>query len=124
MQLRFARFALAALPFMLPAAAHAQGGFVESPAAQAKAQDIIVTAAEIRTLRDDTKVVLRGSILRKLGDEKYAFRDQSGEIVLEIDDDLWHGQTVTAQDTVEIRGEVDRDWGDSLEVEADSIKKL
>jgi len=124
MQFHFTRFALAALPFILPAAANAQGGFVESPAMQTKAQNVVATAAEVKTLRDDAKVVLRGNILRKLGDEKYAFRDQSGEIVLEIDDDLWRGQTVTAQDTVEIRGEVDRDWGNSIEVEADSIKKL
>ncbi|MDR2787381.1 MAG: NirD/YgiW/YdeI family stress tolerance protein [Candidatus Accumulibacter sp.] len=61
---------------------------------------------------------------RGLGDEKYFFRDASGEIVVEIDDDLWRRQTVEAKDAIEIRGEVDRDWAVSVEIEADSLQKL
>jgi uncharacterized protein YdeI (BOF family) len=34
------------------------------------------------------------------------------------------GQQVEAKDTVEIRGELDRDWAVSVEIEADSLTKL
>jgi uncharacterized protein (TIGR00156 family) len=97
----------------------AQGGFV-GPSATPEAK----TVAEARSLPDDARVALQGNIVRSLGDEKYLFRDKSGEIVVEIDDDLWRGQTVEPRDSVEIRGEIDRDWGISVEIEADQIKKL
>jgi uncharacterized protein (TIGR00156 family) len=101
------------------AAAFAQGGFV-GPSATSEAG----TVAEARSLPDDARVALRGNIVRGLGDEKYLFRDKSGEIVVEIDDELWRGQTVAPTDSVEIRGEIDRDWGISVEIEADQIRKL
>ncbi|MDR0716757.1 MAG: NirD/YgiW/YdeI family stress tolerance protein [Azoarcus sp.] len=105
--------------FALSAAAFAQGGFV-GPSAVPEAK----TVSEAKSLPDDAKVTLRGNIVRGLGDEKYLFRDATGEIVVEIDDDLWRGRTVEAKDTVEIRGEVDRDWTVSVEIEAGSIQKL
>jgi uncharacterized protein (TIGR00156 family) len=105
--------------FFLSATAFAQGGFV-GPSAAPEA----TTIAEARSLPDDAQVALRGNIVRALGDEKYLFRDKSGEIVVEIDDELWRGQTVAPTDSVEIRGEIDRDWGISVEIEADQIRKL
>lgn len=100
-----------------------QGGFVEQGATQTS----VITVMDAKNLRDDTRVVLRGNIVRSLGDEKYAFRDASGEITVEIDDDIWHGQMVSPKDPVEIRGEIDRDFrlsGDSIEIEVDQIRKL
>lgn len=100
-----------------------QGGFVE----QGTTQTSVITVMDAKNLRDDTRVVLRGNIVRSLGDEKYAFRDASGEITVEIDDDIWHGQMVSPKDPVEIRGEIDRDFrlsGDSVEIEVDQIRKL
>jgi len=80
------------------------------------------TAAEARQMRDDTKVRLRGSIINHLGGEKYTFQDNTGTIVVEIDHDEWGGQTITPDDTVEIYGEIDRDWN-SVEVEVDRLVK-
>ncbi|MDR2259593.1 MAG: NirD/YgiW/YdeI family stress tolerance protein [Azoarcus sp.] len=105
--------------FALSATASAQGGFV-GPSAVPEAK----TVGEAKSLPDDAKVSLRGNIVRGLGDEKYLFQDATGKIVVEIDDDLWRGQTVEAKDTVEIRGEVDRDWAISVEIEANSLQKL
>ena len=93
-----------------------QGGF--SGPGQA-----IGTAAEARQMRDDTKVHLRGSIVNHLGGEKYTFQDSTGTIVVEIDHDRWGGQTITPNDTVEIFGELDRDWN-SVEVEVDRLVKI
>ncbi|MDR2193180.1 MAG: NirD/YgiW/YdeI family stress tolerance protein [Treponema sp.] len=68
----------------------------------------VVTVAEAKTLRDDYPVIVRGKIERYLGDEKYVFADDTGTIIIEIDDRLWRGISVDQNDTVEILGEVDR----------------
>jgi uncharacterized protein (TIGR00156 family) len=83
----------------------------------------IVTVEAAKSFRDDYPVVLRGRIARFLGDEKYLFADETGNIVVEIDDRLWRGLSVDQNETVEITGEVDRGIG-KIEIEASSIKKL
>ncbi|MDR2031850.1 MAG: NirD/YgiW/YdeI family stress tolerance protein [Azoarcus sp.] len=105
--------------FALSNVVFAQGGFV-GPSAFPEAK----TVAEAKNLSDDARVTLRGNIVRMLGDEKYLFRDDTGEIIVEIDKKLWRDQTVEPKDKVEIRGEIDRDWGASVEIEADALKKL
>jgi uncharacterized protein (TIGR00156 family) len=47
----------------------------------------ISTAAEAKNLKDDAPVALRGNIVRHLGKDKYEFKDASGTITVEIDDD-------------------------------------
>ena len=82
-----------------------------------------VTAKEAATMRDDAHVVLRGNIVQHLGKDKYLFKDESGTIRIEIDNDVWQGQTITPGDRVEIQGEVDKDWN-SVEVEVGRIVKI
>jgi uncharacterized protein (TIGR00156 family) len=82
-----------------------------------------VTVDAAKGLKDDYPVVLRGRIERFLGDEKYLFTDETGSIVVEIDNRLWRGISVDQNDTVEITGEVDRGFT-KTEIEAGSIKKL
>ncbi|MDR2588050.1 MAG: NirD/YgiW/YdeI family stress tolerance protein [Spirochaetales bacterium] len=82
-----------------------------------------VTTAEAKTLRDDAKVVLQGKIIRSLGDEKYTFRDSAGEIIVEIDRDVWRGLSVSENDAVEIRGEIEKE-GPRTEIDVKSIKKI
>ena len=79
-----------------------------------------VTAKQARGMRDDTPVALKGYIIKSLGGEKYLFQDESGTITLDIDDKRWAGQTVGAEDMVEIHGKIDKDWAD-LEIE---VKRL
>lgn len=67
------------------------------------------TVAEAKQMRDDSKVTLEGYIVKQLGPEHYTFRDDTGEIEVEIDDDEWRGQTVGPETKVRIDGEVDRD---------------
>ncbi|MDR2141810.1 MAG: YgiW/YdeI family stress tolerance OB fold protein [Deltaproteobacteria bacterium] len=79
-----------------------------------------VTVEAARQLRDDAFVILRGNIIRHLGKDKYIFRDSTGDITVDIDQDKWLGQTVTPETSVEIKGEIDKDWN-SVEVEVDQI---
>jgi uncharacterized protein (TIGR00156 family) len=79
------------------------------------------TVAEVKQLQDDSKVTLEGYIVKQLGPEHYTFRDDTGEIEVEIDDDEWRGQTVGPEMKIRIDGEVDRD-STSVSVDVERLK--
>lgn len=93
-----------------------QGGYTGPGAA-------VITVAEARELRDDSPVILQGKIERFLGDEKYLFSDDTAVITIEIDNRIWGTLSVNQNDTVEITGEIDKDFRE-LEIEVRSIKKI
>jgi uncharacterized protein (TIGR00156 family) len=82
-----------------------------------------VTVKDIATMRDDAKVVLHGNIVQRLDRDKYLFRDVTGAIRVEIDDDKWKGRTIASTDMVEIYGEVDRSRN-NVEIDVDRIVTL
>lgn len=81
-----------------------------------------VTVADAMHLSDDTPVIMTGYIEKALGGEKYQFKDNTGTIIIKVDDKDWHGVTVNEQDLVEICGEVDKDFMD-IKIDVDSITK-
>ncbi|UOO82156.1 NirD/YgiW/YdeI family stress tolerance protein [Uruburuella testudinis] len=93
-------------------------------AAAQNQQGAAQTVAAAKKLADDHKVVLEGSIVKKTGHEHYEFRDASGSVTVEIDDDDWRGLSVTAADKVRIEGEVEHKRGGQVEIEVDRIVKL
>jgi len=102
---------------------YAQGGFTGSGnSANERGQGQTVTVQAAKGLQDDTKVTLQGNIIRSLGDEKYTFRDATGEITIEIDNKIWKGVTVSENDKVDIFGEVEVKRN-SVEIDVKSIAK-
>ena len=95
--------------------AAAKGGFVGPDVAS-------TTVEQAKSLRDDAWVTLEGNIVRKMGKERYEFRDSSGTINVEIDDHVWNGATITPNDKVRIEGEVDKDWN-SVEIDVKKVTK-
>ncbi len=93
-----------------------KGGFVEETIS-------IVSVADAKNMKDDAYVVLQGTIQQNLGDENYLFKDDSGTVVIEIDDDDWNGVTVGPQDVVIIKGQVDKGWT-NVEIDVDEISKV
>ncbi|WP_034280550.1 NirD/YgiW/YdeI family stress tolerance protein [Alkanindiges illinoisensis] len=93
-------------------------------AALTATQIATVTVAQAKTLKDDSKVVLNGQILRAMGDEKYEFKDASGTIVVDIDDEKWNGQPVDSSVKVTLVGEVDHDRfpKKTVEVDVDEVR--
>ena len=71
----------------------------------------------------NTWVTLRGNIVERISDDLYVFKDASGTINVDIDHKRWNGVTVTPKDTVEIQGEVDKDWN-SVEIDVKQIRKV
>ena len=73
---------------------------------------------------DDTMVTLKGNIIRQVAHEKYEFKDSTGVIIVEIDDDKWYGLSVGPNDVVEIYGEVDSEIYRKNEIDVKFIKKV
>ncbi|HIE8647403.1 TPA: YgiW/YdeI family stress tolerance OB fold protein [Klebsiella variicola subsp. variicola] len=118
----------------MPVLAAEQGGFTGpssttqvSSTAQAGGftgpSGAVTTVANAKSLRDDTWVTLRGKITERISDDLYKFHDASGVINVDIDHKRWNGVTVGPQDTVEIQGEVDKDWN-SVEIDVKQIRKI
>ena len=94
------------------------GGGFQGPGVQPS------TVAQALEMRDDSAVVLNGQIEKSLGNEKYLFKDATGSITVEIDNDDWRGLNVTPQDTVTIQGEIDKDlFKTEVDVDTISLKK-
>lgn len=69
----------------------------------------VSTVAAALDAADDTPVVLQGQIVKRLQDEVYEFKDASGTIHVEIDDEDWPPQAISETARVKLTGEVDRD---------------
>ncbi|MBO6290063.1 MAG: NirD/YgiW/YdeI family stress tolerance protein [Alphaproteobacteria bacterium] len=98
------------------ASAQMGGGF-EGPSATKNE----TTVAEALKMRDETYVTLTGKIVNSLGDEKYTFKDETGEVVVEIDDEDWRGIKVTPENTITINGEVDKEMFEPTKIDVDSV---
>ena len=98
------------------AAPQAAGGF-EGPGVVSSA----MTIKQALSMPDDSIVVLTGKIVNALGDEKYLFRDGTGEVVIEIDDDEWYGVKVTPENTIEITGELDKEFLERTKIDVKSF---
>jgi uncharacterized protein (TIGR00156 family) len=116
---------------LLAGAAFAQtaGGYKGGSAAGATGSggftgpSTVVTVEQAKSMKDDEKVTLRGTIESHIGGDKYIDQDASGTIEIEIDDRRWAGQTISATDRVEIFGEIDTDWN-SVEIDVKRIRKF
>ncbi|WP_350338251.1 NirD/YgiW/YdeI family stress tolerance protein [Turicimonas muris] len=49
-------------------------------------------------------------------------RDQTGEILVDIDNHVFRGQQVTPQTQVLLHGEVDKDFGHQAEIDVDTLQ--
>lgn len=70
---------------------------------------------------DDQFVALKGHLLKQLSSDKYLFSDGTGEIRVEIDNDLFPSQPINDKTLIEIRGEVEKDFMESPEIDVDRL---
>lgn len=73
---------------------------------------------------DDTQVVLEGHLLREVGKEKYMFSDGKAEVRVDIDHKLMPATAVNEKTRVQIRGEIEKDFMQSPEIDVDQISVL
>lgn len=84
----------------------------------------VITVEEAKKLSDDKEVVLVGNITQHVKSDKYLFKDASGTITVEIDQDEWRGQSISPEDTVEIIGEIDQSMFKDPKIDVDSVRKV
>ena len=82
-----------------------------------------ITVAEAAGLADDSPVRLEGFIVRAMGDEKYEFRDDTGTLIVEIDDDDWRGVDVTPELKVQLHGEIEQER-QGVELDVDGVRAV
>lgn len=70
---------------------------------------------------DGSAAKVQGYIVRSLGDEKYEFRDNSGTVTVEIDNEDWRGIEATPETRLELLVEVDREWR-RTELDVESVR--
>ena len=85
-------------------------------------QPAVWTVTEVMSLPDDTPVVMRGYITKNMGNNIFVFEDDSGTIMLEIDEEDWNGNTVRVDDVVTVYGNVDQGTN-YTEIDVSSIVK-
>lgn len=82
------------------------------------------TVATAKSLKDDTQVSLQGQVIRALGKDKYEFRDATGTLIVEIDNQKWHGKPITQQAQVILIGEIDRESDNQIELDVDEVRTV
>ena len=84
----------------------------------------VSTVKQALVAKDDTKVEVKGYVVKAIGDEKYQFRDATGSMTVDIDDDLWQGKPIAANTPVTLMGEVDVDYKPTkrVEIDVDAVK--
>ena len=95
------------------------GGFVDGqPSA-------VTTVQQALKARDDTPVTLTGYIVSRIGndDDEFIFRDNTGEIKLDVEDQAWKGQNVGPKDKITISGQVDTNGLRKSEIDVYDIQK-
>lgn len=71
----------------------------------------VSTVAQAKKANDNSWAVLTGYIVSRSGDERYTFKDATGQIQVEIDDKIWGSVQANPKTKVTIEGEVDKEYG-------------
>lgn len=107
--------------FVNPAEGGGKGGFHQ-------VGELNITPTSVLQVKqsaaDNDIIGMKGRLVEQLDDDKYLFKsmDSSETIVVEIDEDVWHGLTVIPTDIVILVGEVDKDDG-KVKVDVKRIRK-
>ena len=96
---------------------NAFAGFV-GPGATPK----VVTADSISDMKDDTKVTIEGYLVEQINEEHYLFKDDTGNVEVEIDDQVFKGANVTPETHLRLVGEVDKDLWKKATVDVEHLE--
>ncbi|MDO4430267.1 MAG: NirD/YgiW/YdeI family stress tolerance protein [Lonepinella koalarum] len=84
----------------------------------------ITTVQQALKGADNAPVVLQGNIIKRLkDDDEFLFRDSTGEIVIEVEDEAWNGQEIGPSDKITIEGKVDTHTTRKSSIDVHYIKK-
>ena len=79
------------------------------------------TVSAVGNARIGSYVTLTGNIVNHQRSDYFTFRDDTGEIRVEIDNDILPTTPIDDKTRVEIRGELEKDFMESPEIDVDVI---
>ena len=84
------------------------------------------TVKKAQSSWDDAPVVLVGNIVERLAgsDDKYLFKDATGQIIVDIDHEIFAGRTVTPQTKARLSGKVDKDMMEPIKIDVKVLEIL
>lgn len=139
MKFEFHKIAIiAALVLFVGAAAVAQGKQAQAQPQQTQAQAQMqgqrgytgpggsqaVTVSQVSGLADNAYVSLDGFIVQSLRENKFTFKDDSGSIIVDVNDDLLEVTPAFNEQTkVRIFGSVDQKW-QGFEIDVERLELL
>lgn len=100
---------------LMMAVAPAQAQFVGGPSTTISVKQLVDTG------RDDQLVTLEGYLVEQVKHEKYTFRDATGTVLVEIDDEVFMGQRVDPKTKVRLEGEFEKDMLEKDEVDVHKL---
>lgn len=96
-----------------------------SDAAKPAAAAQVTTVKQAQSAADDTPAVLEGTITKRIGGEHYEFKDATGSIQVEIDNDDWPtGAGVSENTKVRLTGGVDHHKMKATDIDVDRVEIL
>lgn len=84
---------------------------------------MVSTVAQALEANDHAPAKLTGSITRQIDDDEFMFRDSTGEIKIDVDDNAWQGQNVGVNDKITLYGQVDKETIGANSVDVYRIQK-
>ena len=84
----------------------------------------VVSVSKAKTLVDESGVTLTGTIVKHIAGDHFEFKDATGSIGVEIDDDLWKPLKLKAGDKVRVVGEVDTHKVKPTDIEVFKIERV
>ena len=83
-----------------------------------------VTIAKAKTLKDETGVTLKGTIVRQVMGDEFELKDATGMISIDVDDEMWQPMQLKAGDRVKVMGEVDTHRSKATAIEVIKIERM
>ena len=80
----------------------------------------VITIKQALKLSDETPVVLEGYIARQIGDNDFIFKDSTGEIEIDIDDNIirqYANAEISEETLLRIQGVVDKELMEDTKIE-------
>lgn len=82
------------------------------------------TIVELSKMDDDSWVNIQGNIVKKSGDDLYVFKDSTGSLLVEIDNDKWNnGISADTKDLLELTGELEKKKNKTF-LDVESIRRV
>lgn len=84
-------------------------------------QPNVISVKDAVAAKDDTVVILKGNLVKRIDDDKFTFKDASGTVTIEIDDDIVNRMSnayITPEDEIIVEGKLDKELlGKKVKVE-------